>query len=486
MDSGFAYSDLGPFAAGVALWSRMIATAPVPRGVVWRNCLSEGASFVRKGAPVGLVAAELIERAERHKLIDELGGLEAVETIVADGLAAKAPEPLEPEQQSPVVLPVPLRSAFPIEEKRIPIRDWIIPGLLLRRNLSVLVAPPASGKSLLTLQLAIAIALGIPWGGWFPRQPEKVLVVNAEDDHDEMCRRLCAAAKDMGVDQGALVDRVFLADAPESIVICKIDHRNRAVIRTPLVEQLVTTIKLADIGVVVCDPFAETFEGDENSNSEVKWAGILWREVARKTLSALWLVHHTKKYSGSMAGEQDASRGGGALIGTARIMSTLFGMTEDEAKMMNVPVDDRGSYVRFDDAKSNHSSKGVVKWFQKKTIRLDNGNERIGGDDVGVLTHWKPPGVMDGVGMSTITLILNKIARGVTDDDGNPTGELYGKLSNSKHWAGEIIKDMAEIDDDGRAKSVIKAWLENKVLIEAEYRNSQRKLRTGLQVVSEN
>ena len=64
----------------------------------------------------------------------------------------------------------------------------------------------------------------------------------------------------------------------------------------------------------------------------MKWAGILWREVARKTGAAMWLVHHTKKYAGSMAGDQDASRGGGALIGTARIMSTLFDMTEDEAR----------------------------------------------------------------------------------------------------------------------------------------------------------
>ena len=98
-----------------------------------------------------------------------------------------------------------------------------------------------------------------------------------------------------------------------------------------------------------------------------------------------------------MAGDQDASRGGGALIGTARIMSTLFGMTEDEAKICNIPDDERGYYVRFDDAKSNHSNKGVVKWFRKKSITLDNGNERISGDEVGVLTAWKPPGVMAGV-----------------------------------------------------------------------------------------
>ena len=39
-----------------------------------------------------------------------------------------------------------------------------------------------------------------------------------------------------------------------------------------------------------------------------------------------------------MAGEADASRGGGALIGTARIMSTLFNMTEEEAKVFDIPV----------------------------------------------------------------------------------------------------------------------------------------------------
>jgi hypothetical protein len=238
--------------------------------------------------------------------------------------------------------------------------------------------------------------------------------------------------------------------------------------------------------VVVCDPFAESFEGDENSNSEVKWAGILWREVARKTASALWLVHHTKKYAGSMAGEQDASRGGGALIGTARIMSTLFGMTEDEAKLYGVPADDQVKYVRFDDAKSNHSAKGNAKWFEKKTVRLNNGIEPLPGDDVGVLSQWKPPGIMEGIEMHIITLILDKIAHGVFDEDGNPTGELYGKVSSSKQWAGEVIKNMAGIDDDNRAKSIIKTWLEKNVLVEAEYTNDRRKTRIGLQVVSEN
>jgi hypothetical protein len=353
------------------------------------------------------------------------------------------------------------------------------------------VAPPASGKSLLTLQLAIAIALGIPWGGWRPRRAEKVFIINAEDDYDEMCRRLYAAIVEMGVDQKALADRIFLAEAPESIVVARMDHKTKTVVRTPLVERLVETINQDGIGVTIADPFAETFEGDENSNSEVKWAGILWREVARRTASSLMLVHHTKKYAGGMAGEQDASRGASALVGTARIMSTLFNMTEAEATLYNVANADRETYVRFDDAKSNHSAKGVVKWFRKGTVTLPNGTAEIPGDEVGVLVPWKPPGAFEDVDMPILTLILDRIARGATTDEGAPAG-LWRTAPQAKNWVGEVFLSALELDgtnEDDRAqvKTMLKQWLDNQVLRIVEFADpGQRKTRKGVEVVPEN
>src|SRR5262245_16783081 len=65
---------------------------------------------------------------------------------------------------------------LPINEQAIPVRDWIIPGLFLRRHVTVLVAPSGSGKSLLTLQLGLSCAQGRPWAGWLPRKRERVLV----------------------------------------------------------------------------------------------------------------------------------------------------------------------------------------------------------------------------------------------------------------------------------------------------------------------
>ena len=405
------------------------------------------------------------------------------------GPRASDPPPPGVDEFGTKLVGIPLISAFPIDEASLPVRDWIVPGLLLRRNLSVLIAPPAAGKSLLTLQLSIAIAVGMPWAGWRPRRAEKVLIINAEDDVDEMRRRLVAAAREMGVEQEALVGRILLVEVPESIVIARTDSRTKTVIRMPLIEELVATIEREGVGVTIADPFAETFEGDENSNSEVKWAGILWREVARRTRTSLLLVHHTRKYAGDMAGVADASRGGGALIGTARVMCSLYTMTDDEAKAMGVEEDDRGDYARFDDAKANYSKLERARWFKKKTVTLNNATGFIPGDEVGVFEPWKPAGGLDGVSTADLNKALDEIDRGVLDERGQPTGQFYTRFATSEHkerWAGSILVAVTGMSE-GNAKGLIKKWVENEVLEVFEYTDPvQRRSRKGIRSVLHN
>ena len=60
---------------------------------------------------------------------------------------------------------IPLVPAFPITAKDIPVRPWLIPGQLIRNHVSVLVAPPGSGKSLFTLQMALCASTAMPWSG---------------------------------------------------------------------------------------------------------------------------------------------------------------------------------------------------------------------------------------------------------------------------------------------------------------------------------
>ena len=378
--------------------------------------------------------------------------------------------------------PLTIRSAFPIDASKIPPRPWLIPGLLIRNHVTVVVAPPGVGKSLLTLQVGLALGSGRQWGGWEPRKSGRVLLVNAEDDYDEMQRRMVTASVVMGVEQSEVVDRVFVADTPESIVIARTDPRSKTVIRQPRVDELIKVGVDMKIDLIVVDPFAETFEGDENSNSELKWAAVLWREIARKINGSVLLVHHTRKYASGMSGDADAARGAGALIGVARVVATMFAMTEEEAELFEVEKTERHRYVRFDSAKANLTLiTGQAKWFVKQSQDVGNATAFLPSDDTGVLVPWNAPGMFDGVPPIRIVRALNAIDKGILDEKGEPTGALFTRARQSpKRWAGSIVIEEFSCDEE-RASAVIKAWLTSGLLFEVEYEDGKQ-TRKGLKV----
>ena len=400
-----------------------------------------------------------------------------------ESVNAEPARPLRGEQETvPALLPV--YKPFPIDETSIPPRAWVVPGFLMRRHVTVLVAPSGSGKSLLTLQLGLASAKGKSWAGWFPRGKFQVFVVNSEDDINEMRRRLAAAARAMEYDQNELRDSFILADESYEVVLAKFDARSKSLIRTPLFEQLVSTIIENKVDILFVDPFAETFEGDENSNSELKWACMLWREVARRTDTAVCLVHHTKKYASGMAGDVDAARGASALIGVARIVATLFPMTPGEAELMQVPEEQRVHYLRFDDAKANLNLKSpFARWFRKESFALDNATADLPADDVGALIPWSPPGIMDGISEPRIQEFFARVDAGLLDSDGLPSGEFYTfsaakKDGEASRYIVDFIKAFFQIAEQARAAKIVALWKENHRLIEADYTSpKQRKTR---------
>jgi hypothetical protein len=252
-------------------------------------------------------------------------------------------------------------------------------------------------------------------------------------------------------------------------VIARADSRTKTVIATPTLGEIERVITENQIDIVVVDPFAETFEGDENSNSELKWAAVLWRTVARKTNCSVMLIHHAKKYSSGMAGDPDAGRGAGALTGVARIVATLFGMTEKEAdgfadqQCVDGTIFDpeqRNRYIRFDDAKANQSLVSIkAKWFYKTSVSLDNARDGVPADEVGVLVPWKPPTIWSRMDIQQANLILDMIARGFINDDGSSSGDPFtmGRKSG-KSWAGIPIVSILQCDDKDAA-AVLKKWV---------------------------
>ncbi len=452
-----------------------------------------------------LPAKDLSEYIERGGTREALDALPIEEMPATNGhdqhedgsTFAQDWQPPGDEAKPAPIVPVPVVYPFPIRPEEIPRRPWVVPGLLLRRHVSVMVAPPGSGKSLLTLQMALMMTTAVPWAGWHPRGPLKVLVINSEDDGDEMRRRLYAAAKIMNCDEAVLHDRLALADRPEDIVIARANSRTKTVVRTPMIENIIARIEADKIDVLIVDPFAETFEGDESSNSELKWCAVLWREIARRTNCAVWLVHHTRKYANA-PGDMDVSRGAGALLGVARVVSTLFTMTEIEAQAFEIDPDRRHEYLRFDDAKANLSLVTFkARWFFKRTFTLPNkGGDDEPADELGVLEVFKPKNVFDKIDAGLARTILLAIDKGVivenkprlATDDGariDPTPDLYTLTRRGKttRWAGTVVQEHVECADK-EAQKLLNVWVKNGVLKEVDVTTStsKGKSRKGLRV----
>jgi RecA-family ATPase len=71
----------------------------------------------------------------------------------------------------------------------VPPREWIVPGYIPHKTVTLLSGDGSVGKSLLALQLAAGRALAREWIGLIP-EPGRTLILSAEDDADEMHRRL--------------------------------------------------------------------------------------------------------------------------------------------------------------------------------------------------------------------------------------------------------------------------------------------------------
>ena len=272
----------------------------------------------------------------------------------------------------------------------IPRRRWLVGSFAIRGQLTVLVAPPGAGKSTLGIALGVAVATGRgELVGETVHESVKAWIWNNEDDQPELRRRLAAVMQHWGVAPADLRGRLALNSGSERPLVIARAGKDGIVQRLPDIDAVAEIVRREGIGLLIVDPFVETHAVDENDNAQVKAVAALWREVARRCDCAVVLVHHTGKPPAaspdSWAGSLSASRGASSLAGVARIMRTLFGMSERDAERFGLPPDQRHRWVRLDDAKANLSmASGQARWFERVSITIANGEE------VGVLVPGDP------------------------------------------------------------------------------------------------
>lgn len=218
----------------------------------------------------------------------------AGEKAVADVLA-----PVEAEEDEKV-LKIKVLKAHPLPG----VREWLSPGFLMYGHITLLSGRGGDGKSLLALQTAVSVAARVESCFWTPYESRKVLYVCAEDDLDEVKRRLYAIQETLGVTDEDIAGRLFLVVNGTLYLVARNEPTEEnpggKIELTALAKKLAKHIKEHDIGLVILDPLIEMHIGlDENSNADMANFIVTIREMCRKTKAAFLIVHHSQEGLGS-------------------------------------------------------------------------------------------------------------------------------------------------------------------------------------------
>lgn len=273
----------------------------------------------------------------------------------------------------------------------IPLRPWVMTGMLMRGQVSMLAGPGGAGKSLASLTLAAHLALGRQWLSFVPKYgAAKSIIFDAEDDVTEMSRRLWALCQFFRFPFDEVRRQIALVSYQE--ISLRVTQGDPPEIHESHVRTLIDAARADDVGLVALGPLVALHSTTEEDNNRMAFVVEILKGIAERANVALLVGAHVSKPSGtvSRAGDAYSLRGAGSVINSARFAHTIFTPTEPECEKYGIPVDERHSYARLDDAKANHAKmSGRPNWLKRVSVRMPNG------DDVGVLAAHDIDMMMD-------------------------------------------------------------------------------------------
>jgi hypothetical protein len=355
----------------------------------------------------------------------------------------------------------------------IPPRPWVYGRHMIRKQVSVTVAPGGVGKSSLTLVEAIALASGRQLlGEWVDRAGVRAWVYNLEDPRDEMDRRVIGAMIFHGVKPEEIEGRLFLDTGRERPLCTAVDVRGDVTIVKPEMEALEAALLERQIDVLVVDPFVSSHRVSENSSGAIDMVAKEWARLADRCNCAIELVHHTRKTGGAEATTEDG-RGSTALLGAARSGRVLNKMTEDDRKKAGVESDP-ATYFGIDRDKANLAPAGKRLWVRMASVDLGQG------DHVGVAHSWTWPEAFDGIGVRHLIDVQREVHRRWESQ----TPPRFSDQAGSD-WIGAVIADICGLDvdaDKARIKEVLKSWMATGALVKSEWMDAKRMKRPVIEV----
>ncbi len=219
------------------------------------------------------------------------------------------------------IIPAPKResrfyAADTLKDKPVPPREWLVADLVPKKTVTLFSGDGGTGKSLLALQLAIAVAAGGAWLGK-AAQPGRVIFITAEDDDDELHRRTDDILRAAGLSYGDLPGLTLRSLAGEDALLAV--ESQVALITSTLFDELDARAEAEGPVLIVIDTLADVYPSNENDRIKVRqFVGIL-RGLALKRRCAVLLLGHP-----SLTGLSSGSGTSGSTAWSNSVRSRLY------------------------------------------------------------------------------------------------------------------------------------------------------------------
>jgi RecA-family ATPase len=260
----------------------------------------------------------------------EEGDEDEFDHLVASRRKAAARPDGGPAPEATAELPVITAAAFAGEP--VPPRRWIVQDMIPDRTVSILAGDGGDGKTTLVLQLAAAIAGDRPWLGYNP-ESGGVLFVSAEDDCNEIHRRLAAIAISLGVPLSDLADLHIVPLAGKDAVMATPQAKTGLLAPTAVFRGLVALVERIKPRLVILDALADVFGGEENARAQARQFISLLRRLAIDHNHAVVLIAHP-----SLTGMKEGTSGSTAWSNSVRSRLYLERIKGDDGKEIDADL----------------------------------------------------------------------------------------------------------------------------------------------------
>lgn len=278
-------------------------------------------------------------------------------------------------------------------------REWLLKDVLPLGKVGLIIAPGGTSKSQFALQLGVSVASNNALANAFQiGKPGSVLMLFAEEDIDDIHRRLIAIFDNLAIkEQSEVVKSIGQNLYIKSVV----GQNNLLTMRyekgghleeTEYVDRLINTVSdLKDLRLIVIDPASRFRGGDENSNEDATRFVECLERLCQTTKATIIVVHHANKGSFTQDEQtQTAARGASALTDGVRWQMNLRTLTEKDAANFKIAKENRREYILSEVTKNNYgppqppvllhrvdrgyleavSAESAAKEYEKRQIKL--------------------------------------------------------------------------------------------------------------------